>query len=190
MQQYSLTNSEQSRDFRGAVSSTPLDKLSSDLVRLVKRAMGNVEEGLRGMEDTKEVKRLRNDFDGTIKRINTEYANTVLHTGEILDKFDKKVNAQEQLLVDAVKDFKWRNKKEQQLLNSIAGRKEDSAIYQRMGSAKYTIYSVIALAIVGLTMTHMDLNFSAYMAMAFVLSGVFIFIVTYFYWKKSIYSTS
>ena len=41
-------------------------------------------------------------------------------------------------------------KGEQQLLNSISARKEDSEIYQRMGSAKYTVYSLIALVIVGL----------------------------------------
>ena len=105
-------------------------------------------------------------------------------------EFGEKVGVQQQMLIDAVKDAKWRSKGEQQLLNSISARKEDSEIYQRMGSAKYTVYSLIALVIVGLTMTHMDLNLTAYLTMALVLSGVFLFILTVFYWKKSIYSTS
>lgn len=197
--QYTLSNSEQSKDFRrnGPLSSaslasttSDLEQMKSDLTKLARRSLGNVEEGFRGLNDTKEVKDLRGQFDKTIKQINSEYAKTVLETGNILDKFGKKVDVQEQLLIDAVKDFKWRSKKDQQMLNSIAGRKEDSAVYQKMGSAKYTVYTVIALVIIGLTMTHMDLNFTAYMTMALVLSAVFIFIMTYFYWKKSVYNTS
>jgi hypothetical protein len=199
--QYTFSNSEQSKDFRrnspssasvssSVTGSSMLDQMKADLARLARRSLGNVEEGFRGMNDTKEVKQLRGQFDNTIKQINNEYSKTVLETGNILDKFGKKVNVQEQMMIDAVKDFKWRSKKDQQILNSIAGRKEDSAVYQKMGSAKYTVYTVIALIIIGLTMTHMDLNFTAYMSMALVLSAVFIFIMTYFYWKKSVYNTS
>lgn len=153
--------------------------------------MGNAEEGFRGsMQDTKEIKNLRQQFDKTIDDINSEYAKTVTHTGNVLDKFGQKVGVQQQLLIDAVKDAKWRDEGEQQMLNSIAARKEDSEIYQRMGSAKYTVYSLIALVVLGLTMTHMDLNLTAYLAMALVLSSVFLFLLMFFYWKKSIYSTS
>lgn len=204
---YSLTNSEQSKDFRSigynksngprmtasSPSTSPsifIDEMGAKLGKLARRALGNVEEGLRGMEDTKEVQQLRNEFDKTITQINNEYATTVLDTGKTLDKFGKKVSTQEQLLVDTLKDFKWRKVQEEQMLNSIAGRKEDSAIYQQMGSAKYTVYTIIAVIILGLTMTHMDLNFTAYLTVALILSMVFIFILTYFYWKKSLYNTS
>lgn len=195
--QYLLTNSEQAKEFRagspgGASTSTSIvDRMSATLAKLARRAMGTVDEGFRGsMDDTAEVQRIRDDFDRTITEINSEYAKTVTYTGDILDKFGKKVDTQEQLLIDAVKDFNWRSKQDQHILNTIAGQKEDSAIYQRMGSAKYTIYALIALVIIGLTMTHMDLNLTAYLAMATVLSGVFIFILMFFYWKKSVYSTS
>lgn len=196
-QQYLLSNSQQGKEFRSyrpgthySSNDSVIDQFSTKLAKLAKQAIGSVEEGFRGMDDSKEVKKLRGEFDDTIKQINSEYAKTVLHTGNVLDKFGKKVSTQEQLLVDAVKDYKWRSVKDQQILNSVAGRKEDSAIYQKMGSAKYTVYTIIALVIIGLTMTHMDLNFTAYLSMALVLSGVFIFILTYFYWKKSVYNTS
>ena len=198
--QYSLTNSEQAKEFRkkcpGDKSSTtmttsPVDQMRKALSSLTRMAMGGVEEGFRGsVQDTKEIKNVRSQFDKTIGEINSEYAKTVTHTGKVLDKFGEKVGVQQQMLIDAVKDAKWRSKGEQQLLNSISARKEDSEIYQRMGSAKYTVYSLIALVIVGLTMTHMDLNLTAYLTMALVLSGIFLFILTVFYWKKSIYSTS
>lgn len=198
--QYSLTNSEQAKEFRkkcpgdkssSATSSSPLDQMRKALSSLTRMAMGGVEEGFRGsVQDTKEIKNVRNQFDKTISDINNEYAKTVTHTGKALDKFGEKVGVQQQMLIDTVKDAKWRSKGEQQLLNSISARKEDSEIYQRMGSAKYTVYSLIALVIVGLTMTHMDLNLTAYLTMALVLSGIFLFILTVFYWKKSIYSTS
>lgn len=194
--QYSLTNSEQAKEFRRKCpgdksSSSPVDQMRKALSSLTRMAMGGVEEGFRGsVQDTKEIKNVRKQFDKTIGEINSEYANTVTHTGKVLDKFGEKVGVQQQMLIDAVKDAKWRSKGEQQLLNSISARKEDSEIYQRMGSAKYTVYSLIALVIVGLTMTHMDLNLTAYLTMALVLSGVFLFILTVFYWKKSIYSTS
>ncbi len=198
--QYSLTNSEQAKDFRKGCpaaksspspSSSPLDQMRKELSSLTRRAMGGVEEGFRGsMQDTKEIKNVRQQFDKTIDEINGEYAKTVTHTGNVLDKFGQKVGVQQQLLIDAVKDAKWRSKGEQQMLNSLTAMKEDSETYQRMGSAKYTVYSLIALVIVGLTMTHMDLNLTAYLAMALVLSGIFLFILIVFYWKKSIYSTS
>jgi hypothetical protein len=195
--QYPLTNSEQAKEFHKkcpgdkSSSSTPLDQMFKSLSSLTRKAMGNTEEGFRGsMQDTKEIKNLRQQFDKTIGEINSEYANTVTHTGNVLDKFGQKVGVQQQLLIDAVKDAKWRDEGEQQMLNSISARKEDSEIYQRMGSAKYTIYSLIALVIVGLTMTHMDLNLTAYLTMALVLSSVFLFLLMFFYWKKSIYSTS
>jgi hypothetical protein len=198
--QYSLTNSEQAKEFRkkcpgdkssSATSSSPLDQMRKALSSLTRMAMGGVEEGFRGsVQDTKEINNVRKQFDKTISEINNEYAKTVTHTGKALDKFGEKVGVQQQMLIDTVKDAKWRSKGEQQLLNSISARKEDSEIYQRMGSAKYTVYSLIALVIVGLTMTHMDLNLTAYLTMALVLSGIFLFILTVFYWKKSIYSTS
>ena len=198
--QYLSTNSEQAKEFRkkcpGDKSSTittasPVDQMRKALSSLTRMAMGGVEEGFRGsVQDTKEIKNVRKQFDKTISEINSEYAKTVAHTGKVLDKFGEKVGVQEQMLIDAVKDAKWRSKGEQQLLNSISARKEDSEIYQRMGAQKYTVYSLIALVIVGLTMTHMDLNLTAYLTMALVLSGVFLFILTVFYWKKSIYSAS
>jgi hypothetical protein len=197
--QYSLTNSEQAKEFHKkcpgdkppSSSSSSLDQMHKTLSRLTRMAMGSVEEGFRGsMQDTKEIKNLRQQFDKTIDDINGEYAKTVTHTGNVLDKFGKKVGVQQQLLIDAVKDAKWRDKGEQQMLNSISARKEDSEIYQRMGSAKYTVYSLIALVVLGLTMTHMDLNLTAYLTMALVLSSVFLFLLMFFYWKKSIYSTS
>lgn len=194
--QYSLTNSEQAKEFRegcpgGKSPSSPLDQMRKALSSLTRNAMGSAEEGFRGsMQDTKEIKNLRQQFDKTIDNINSEYAKTVTHTGNVLDKFGQKVGVQQQLLIDAVKDAKWRDEGEQQMLNSIAARKEDSEIYQRMGSAKYTVYSLIALVVIGLTMTHMDLNLTAYLTMALVLSSVFLFILIVFYWKKSIYSTS
>ena len=195
--QYSLTNSGQAKDFRKGCPaaksspSSPLDQMFKSLSSLTRKAIGSAEEGFRGsMQDTKEIKNLRQQFDKTIDDINSEYAKTVTHTGNVLDKFGQKVGVQQQLLIDAVKDAKWRDEGEQQMLNSIAARKEDSEIYQRMGSAKYTVYSLIALVVLGLTMTHMDLNLTAYLAMALVLSSVFLFLLMFFYWKKSIYSTS
>lgn len=198
--QYLSTNSEQAKEFRkkcpgdkssSTTTASPVDQMRKALSSLTRMAIGGVEEGFRGsVQDTKEIKNVRNQFDKTISEINSEYAQTVTHTGKVLDKFGEKVGVQEQMLIDAVKDAKWRSKGEQQLLNSISARKEDSEIYQRMGSAKYTVYSLIALVIVGLTMTHMDLNLTAYLTMALVLSSVFLFILTVFYWKKSIYSTS
>lgn len=195
--QYPLTNSEQAKEFRSgcpggkSCCSSPVDQMRAGLASLTRLAMGNVEEGFRGnMQDTKEIKNIRQQFDQTINEINSEYAKTVTHTGDILDMFGKKVGVQEQLLIDAVKDFNWRSKSEQNMLNSIAGMKEDSAVYRGMGSAKYTVYSLIALVILGLTMTHMDLNMTGYLAMALVLSALFIFILMFFYWKKSVYSTS
>jgi len=193
---YSLTNSEQAKEFRNGYpgeksSSSHVDQMRKALSRLTRMAIGNAEEGFRGsMQDTKEIKNVRHQFDKTIGEINSEYAKTVTHTGNVLDKFGEKVGVQQQLLIDAVKDSKWRSKNEQQMLNSISARKEDSEIYQRMGSAKYTVYSLIALVIVGLTMTHMDLNLTAYLTMALVLGSVFVFLLMFFYWKKSIYSTS
>ena len=197
--QYSLTNSEQAKEFHkkcpgdksSSSSSTSLDQMFKALSSLTRKAMGNAEEGFRGsMQDTKEIKNLRQQFDKTVNEINSEYAKTVTHTGNVLDKFGQKVGVQQQLLIDAVKDAKWRDEGEQRMLNSISARKEDSEIYQRMGSAKYTVYSLIALVVLGLTMTHMDLNLTAYLAMALVLSSVFLFLLMFFYWKKSIYSTS
>ena len=198
--QYSLTNTEQAKEFRkkcpgdkspSTTTAPPLDQMRKALSSLTRMAMGGVEEGFRGsVQDTKEIKNVRSQFDKTIGEINSEYAKTVTHTGKVLDKFGEKVGVQQQMLIDAVKDAKWRSKGEQQFLNSVSARKEDSEIYQRMGSAKYTVYSLIALVIVGLTMTHMDLNLTAYLTMALVLSGIFLFILTVFYWKKSIYSTS
>lgn len=174
------------RDSIAALIENSRRKLSS----LASRAIGTIEEGFRGMNDDANTKRLRADFDSTITGINAQYADTVLHTGEILDKFGKKVGVQEQMLIDAVKDFNWRSKSDQAKMASLRGRQEDSAIYQKMGSAKYTVYTVIALVVIGLTMTHMDLNFAAYISMAIVLVAVFIFILNYFYWKKSVYNTS
>ena len=197
--QYSLTNSEQAKEFHkkcpgdksSSSSSTSLDQMFKALSSLTRKAMGSAEEGFRGsMQDTKEIKNLRQQFDKTVNEINSEYAKTVTHTGNVLDKFGQKVGVQQQLLIDAVKDAKWRDEGEQRMLNSISARKEDSEIYQRMGSAKYTVYSLIALVVLGLTMTHMDLNLTAYLAMALVLSSVFLFLLMFFYWKKSIYSTS
>lgn len=200
MQTAYLNNSDQVKDFIAInrdkkiihvpTNQSWFDNLSAKLSSLAKRSLGNVEEGLHGMNDTDDTKKLRGEFDNTIKQINSQYANTVLETGSILDKFDKKVSAQEQVLIDAVKDFKWRKVQDEQRLNSLAGRKEDSAIYERMGSSKYFVYTLIALIVLGLTMTHVNLDFNAYMFVSLILTSVFIFILTYFYWKKSIYNTS
>lgn len=175
-------SSMQCSDFKQTTGGAGLiDGLGKRLSSLSNLSLTTVEEGLRGMEDTKTIKSMRNQFDATIDKINTGYADEVLETGRLLDEFNKKVSTQQQVLVDALRDYSWRGNDIE--LKSLTARKNDSATFERLGTSRYFVFAIIAIVVLSFTFTNASLDFSAYWLVSVILASVLIFILTYFYGK-------
>ena len=175
-------SSKQSMEFRPENKSktTNMDKLRKQMSSLVNKAMGRVEEGLRGMEDNDNVKELRNDFANNLNQIDKSYADSVLETGRLMDKFAKAIDTQQVKISDVLGA---NTQRDERLHNNLDGMKEDSLTFQRMGSSRYVFYFFIALVVVVMAMFYVNLNMSPYMILIIILSVLFLFIITYFYGK-------
>jgi ABC-type multidrug transport system fused ATPase/permease subunit len=159
---------------------TNMDKLRKQVSSLVNKAMGRVEEGLRGMEDNDDVKELRSEFANNLNQIDKSYADSVLETSRLMDKFAKSIDTQQVKISDVLGD---NSQRDERLHNNLDGMKEDRLTFQRMGSSRYVFYFLIALVVVVISMFYVNLNMSPYLILIIILSVLFLFIITYFYGK-------
>lgn len=90
-------SSSQGNDFcppEKRVKITNMDKLRKNLSSLVKRNLSIVQEGLRGIEDDEETKKIRKSIENNLNNIDSSYASSVLETSKIMDKFAKQIDDQ------------------------------------------------------------------------------------------------
>lgn len=178
-------SSTQGKDFRPSekpVIITNMDKLRKQISSLVKKSLGTVEEGLRGIEDTDEIKKLRRDVGNNLDNIDKSYSNSVLETSRLMDKYAKHIDSQKLTVEDVL--GKNNNRDDDEKLQSLNGMKEDTATFQRLGNTRFRVYLIIAVVLLIFSYLYVKIEMTPYLILSVILSLVFIFIITNFYKNK------
>ena len=175
-------SSSQGNDFRPSEKSvviTNMDKLRKKMSSLVKKTMGNVEEGLRGIEDTQDTIKLRKEVANNLDNIDKSYSKSVLETSRLMDKYAKHIDSQKIKVEDVL--GKNNNRDDDRKLQILNGMKEDTATFQRLGNTRYKVFLFLAIISVIVVYTYDTIRMTPYFFLAIFLAILFVFIITKFY---------
>jgi len=168
---------EQGKEFNNRTNNNIIDKMYSKLSKIAKTQQVTVEEGLQNMNTQTSIADLRSQLSEAIGSINASYKDEVLYNSQLIDDFDKKVDAQRKKIVDTYKVSSFRGDDTE--IKSLQGRVEDSTVFLRLGNTRYIVFAILAIIILSFTFHHADMNTTGYVLVSVILGGLVVFIINF-----------